>query len=134
MAQVDAFRFLHNIAKLFAPHIQDGQVFTAYIGENNSYTVLADNILMASTGNSLNSDDIDELEQRFLALDSHAREFEAFCSNISSLQTQIQSLSGSTDSEGAVEFDFAYLLEAISEIRSDIATLYARIDQLSNDS
>ena len=134
MAQVDAFRFLHNFSKLFAPNILDGQVFTAYIGENNSYNVQADNILMASTGNSLNSDDIDELEQRFLALDSHAREFEAFCSNISSLQTQIQSLSGSTDGQSSIEFDFTYLHETISEIRSDIATLNARIDQLSNDS
>ena len=132
MAQVDAFRFLHNVAKLFAPHIQESQVFTAYIGENNSYTVLADNILRASGGNSLNSDDIDDLEQRFIALEAQASEFETFCNDVSSLQTQIQSLSGSYDSEGTVDFDFAYLHGAISDIRSDIATLYSKIDQLSN--
>ena len=48
MAQVDALRFLAHVAKLFAPNIQDGQVFISYIGEDNSYTIQADNIIRDS--------------------------------------------------------------------------------------
>ena len=48
MAQVDAPRFLSHVANLFAPNILDGQVFTAYIGQDNSFTILADNIIRDS--------------------------------------------------------------------------------------
>lgn len=131
MAQVDAFRFLARVANLFTPEIQDGQVFIAYIGEDNSYTIQADNIIRASGGANFDSEEIIELEQRFLALESQARSFETFCNSVSALQTQIQTLSGSTENEGSVDFDCAFLKSEIEDIRTDIADLYTQIETLT---
>ena len=132
MAQVDALRFLARVPTLFTPNIQDGQVFIAYIGEDNSYTIQADNIIRASSSANFNSEEIEELEQRFIALESQAREFQTFCNNVSVLQTQIQTLSGSTENEGNIDFDCAFLKSEIEDIRTDIADLYTQIELLNN--
>ena len=67
MAQVDISRFGSNIQKLFAPSIQEGQVFIAYLdAESNSYTVKGDNI--SSGGSSASNDSVERLEQNLTAL------------------------------------------------------------------
>ena len=138
MAQVDAFRFLANVALLFAPHIHDGQVFNAYIGEDNSFTVQVDNIINSSGGNNsgstLDIQQLDEFEQRLSSLQSQADDFEAFCLNIPDLQSQILSLSGSIDSEASIDFNYAYLIEDLRDIRAELYSLSSQVEQLSNNS
>lgn len=126
MARVDASRFLSQVATLFAPNIQDGQVFLAFIDEDNSFTVQTDNIIRSS-GSSVNIDvDQDELAE----LKAQANRLERFCNDITALQTQIQTLSGSTDGEGSVDFNYAYCIDLILEMRSEVDKLSAQVEAL----
>ena len=76
MAQIDAFRFLRNVAMLLAPNIKDGQEFIAYIDEDNEFTILADNIIKASGGGgeSIDTAQVQEIAGRISALKSQAYE------------------------------------------------------------
>ena len=130
MAQVDALRFVANIAQLFAPNIHDGQVFVAYLNEDNSFTIQVDNVTKPSGGSALISDATDEVAQRLVTLQAQISEFESFCRNIPSLQTQIQTLSGSTENEGTVDFDYAYVVNEINGLKADIITLSSDIEYL----
>ena len=130
MAQVDAMRFLSNVAQLFAPNIHDGQVFVAYLNEDNSFTIQVDNVLKPSGGSVLTSDATDEVAQRLITLQTQVSEFESYCRNIPALQTQIQALSGSTENEGTIDFDFAYVINEIAGLKADIMTLSSDVEYL----
>ena len=132
MAQVDALRFLAHLSQLFAPEIQEGQVFIAYINEDNSFTVQADNVITHLNASSLNSEQFEDIQNRILALVKQADALETFCNNIPALQAQIQSLTGSTDQEGAIEFDYAFTRSEINDIKADIITLQLQVQQLSS--
>lgn len=132
MAQVDALRFLSRISLLFAPDIQDGQQFVAYIDEDNSFTVQADNVIRTSGGGAaLLPEQVEEIEQRLTSLQTQADSLESFCLNIPGLQAQIQTLSGSNDDP--VDFAYAYLVSEIREIKSEMSILSAQVAELNDD-
>ena len=132
MAQIDASRFLANFASLFAPDIQDGQIFIAYIDEDNSFTVQADNVLHVSSSSSP-SLDVDALSMRISALQSQADSIELICRDVPTLLTQIQTLSGSTDGLANPDFDYAFCLELIQEVRQDLETLKDTVEALQSE-
>ena len=137
MAQVDAYRFIAHLQKLFSPHILDGQVFLAYIGEDNSLNIQADNVINASSNNSLTSEQIDDISSRISSIQSQADSLEDFCLTIPGLQTQIATLSGTPD--GLTDFawasmrhDILFLQNKLSVLDSKVAELKATVDALSN--
>lgn len=133
MAQIDAFRFLRNVAMLLAPNIKDGQEFIAYVDEDNEFTVLADNIIKASGGGgeSIDTAQVQEIAGRISALKSQADEIEAMCSNVPALLTQIETLSGSTEAEGTIDFEWAFLSEQVNEMKEDICNIKVKLREIS---
>ena len=132
MSQVDAFRFLSRVSLLFAPDIQEGQQFVAYIDEDNSFTVQADNVLRApGSGDNLTSAQVAEIQQRFTDLQNQADAFKSFCKNIQGLQTQIQTLSGSADE--STDFDYSFIIGEILDIRSELSSLSHTVETLENE-
>lgn len=115
MAQIDAFRFLYNVARLFAPAIKQGQQFTAYIGEDNSFTVLADNVLQisATEGGSFDTDLLQECSSRLAEIKSKTDELEQICSDIPAIISNLQNITYDYDYDeteaGSSELDFNML-------------------------
>lgn len=138
MAQVDATRFIKNLQELFAPSISDNQEFTAYIdGQINEFVIQGDNIINASSGgNNIDSGDIQQLlaeittaSRQLTALQSQADSLENFCRSIPALQTQISTLSGDTE-EGLLDFEWAFIQEAISDMKANISEFSGRLEPL----
>ncbi len=108
MAQVDILRFVSKIQELFAPHILEGQVFVAYIGEDNSFTIQAENIIKASS-DGLNTAQIDDIAQRISAIKVQANELEELCSNIPVISATLTTLADSNgDINTALFGEYAY--------------------------
>ena len=126
MAQVDAFRFLAHLQELFAPKITEGQVFFAYIDEDNSFNVLADNVIQTSSNQT--SSDLTDVTVKIASLQSQADNLEEFCKSIPGLQTQLETISGS--SEGIIDFAWASITNDIIVMGSLILNLENRIAEL----
>ena len=131
MSKIDASRFLAHLQKVFAPKIIDGQEFIAYIdGDSNSFIIQAENVINASTSNSsFDSEAVENLAIQLSALQSQADSLENFCRSIPALQTQISTLSGDTE-EGLLDFEWAFIQEAISDLNEAIARLELKIDEM----
>lgn len=128
MAQVDASRFIAHFQKIFAPHIHNGQVFIAYIGEDNSLNIQADNVIHASSANSLTSEQIDDISSRISSIQSQADNLDDFCLTIPGLQTQISTLSGSP--EGLTDFAWASMRHDILSLQNKLSTLNSKVAEL----
>ena len=126
MAQVDAFRFLAHLQELFAPKITEGQVFFSYIDEDNSFNVLADNVIQTSSNQT--SSDLTDVTVKIASLQSQADNLEEFCKSIPGLQTQLETISGS--SEGIIDFAWASITNDIIVMGSLILNLENRIAEL----
>lgn len=131
MSKIDASRFLAHLQKVFAPKIIDGQEFIAYIdGDSNSLIIQAENVINASTGNSsFDSEAVENLAIQLSALQSQADSLENFCRSIPALQTQISTLSGDTE-EGLLDFEWAFIQEAISDMKANISEFSGRLEPL----
>ena len=131
MSKIDASRFLAHLQKVFAPKIIDGQEFIAYIdGDSNSLIIQAENVINASTSNSsFDSEAVENLAIQLSALQSQADSLENFCRSIPALQTQISTLSGDTE-EGLLDFEWAFIQEAISDMKANISEFSGRLEPL----
>ena len=131
MSKIDASRFLAHLQKVFAPKIIDGQEFIAYIdGDSNSFIIQAENVINASTSNSsFDSEAVENLAIQLSALQSQADSLENFCRSIPALQTQISTLSGDTE-EGLLDFEWAFIQEAISDMKANISEFSGRLEPL----
>ena len=131
MSKIDASRFLAHLQKVFAPKIIDGQEFIAYIdGDSNSLIIQAENVINASTSNSsFDSEAVENLAIQLSALQSQADSLENFCRSIPALQTQISTLSGDTE-EGLLDFEWAFIQEAISDLNEAIVGLELKIYEM----
>lgn len=131
MSKIDASRFLAHLQKVFAPKIIDGQEFIAYIdGDSNSLIIQAENVINASTSNSsFDSEAVENLAIQLTALQSQADSLENFCRSIPALQTQISTLSGDTE-EGLLDFEWAFIQEAISDMKANISEFSGRLEPL----
>ena len=130
MSKIDASRFLAHLQKVFAPKIIDGQEFIAYIdGDSNSLIIQAENVINASTSNSsFDSEAVENLALQLSALQSKANSLEITCRNIPALQTQIQTLSG--ESEGLIDFEYAFLIDELGEVKGELAECVGKIATL----
>ena len=131
MSKIDASRFLAHLQKVFAPKIIDGQEFIVYIdGDSNSLIIQAENVINASTSNSsFDSEAVENLAIQLSALQSQADSLENFCRSIPALQTQISTLSGDTE-EGLLDFEWAFIQEAISDMKANISEFSGRLEPL----
>lgn len=131
MSKIDASRFLAHLQKVFAPKIIDGQEFIAYIdGDSNSLIIQAENVINASTSNSsFDSEAVENLAIQLTALQSQADSLENLCRSIPALQTQISTLSGDTE-EGLLDFEWAFIQEAISDMKANISEFSGRLEPL----
>lgn len=131
MSKIDASRFLAHLQKVFAPKIIDGQEFIAYIdGDSNSLIIQAENVINASTSNSsFDSEAVENLAIQLTALQSQADSLENLCRSIPTLQTQISTLSGDTE-EGLLDFEWAFIQEAISDMKANISEFSGRLEPL----
>ena len=141
MAQVDAFRFLSNLQKLFAPSISDNQEFIAYIdGQSNKLIIQGDNIVHASSdGENINSEDVQQLllevssaSRQLNSIQIQTDNLENLCRQIPILQTQISTLSGNTE-EGLPDFAWASIQEDIGNIKGDISDLSSTLESLESN-
>ena len=88
MSQVDIRRFVGNISELFAPTIDDGQVFFAFIDEEeNFYSVLGNNLLSGNV-----QKDIEKISAKVSILDTQVDNIQDGCSDLPTIRNQIQSL------------------------------------------
>lgn len=125
MAQVDISRFGSNIQKLFAPAIQEGQVFIAYLDvESNSYTVKGDNI--SSGGSSASNDSVERLEQNFSSLQTNVSSLQTSVNGLQSAIAEIQNTSSSEDNSVIVVNDIIYGLDNGSLNPTDVNQLKGR--------
>ena len=131
MAQVDISRFGSNIQKLFAPAIQEGQVFIAYLdAESNSYIVKGDNI--SSGGSSASNDSVERLEQNFSSLQTNVSSLQTSVNGLQSAITEIQSTPSSESNSVIVVNDIIYGFDNGSLNPTDVNQLKGR-PLLGND-
>ena len=132
MAQVDASRFLNNLHSLFAPTINDGQEFTAYIdGEANSLVIQGENILYPSSGKLQFGDlaaNLDNSSKLILALQNKADALEDLCRAIPSFISKIDTINGEFD--GIPDFQFDILYFNFIELRDKLTALEEKINSL----
>ena len=131
MSQLDASRFLVNLHSLFAPHIDDGQEFTAYIdGESNSLVIQGENILYPSSGNANIGElsyQLKNISDQIEGVQNQIDHIDNFCRNtIPVLITNIENING--EFEGTPEFAFDALYFDIINLREKLSILEERIN------
>lgn len=133
MAQVDVLRFVGKIQELFAPSIIDGQVFVAYIDEDNSLTIQTENIIKASS-DGLNTAQLDDIAQRITAIKTQADELEELCSHIPVISAAVTTLadsSGNIDTVLFSEYAFSELYGDFHLLNSRVNTIEAQVAEIT---
>ena len=88
MSKVDIRRFVDNISELFAPTIDDRQVFFAFLDEEeNFYSVRGNNLLSENV-----QKEIERISTRVATLATQINNVQDGCSDLPTIRNQIQSL------------------------------------------
>ncbi len=138
MATIDISRFSHGLQAMLAPTISDGQTFVAYLEENNSFTIQADNILALSGGNSggnnLDEKKVQAIAQTVASLETQTNELLALCRDIPALQVLISNLDSEEQATPASisEFNYSSLSEQVNSLYTDVSDLKTLSSQLSS--